>query len=148
MSPASREHKRLTFSRLRVSLLFECLAELDPGMEHCWKMYAGCLQNALPGCSASAWASPHRPDAEPSLCLEYAVKCLASPLRVLLHEATWGQREAAVTELIEKCSEVNLQLLIQGEGSDNGNEMKLRCAAAAATVVLDTVACYMHHPET
>ena len=148
MSPASRADKHLIFSRLRLSLLFECLAELDPGMEHCWKMYAGLLQNALPGCSASARASALRADAEPSLCLEYAVHCLTSPLRVLLHEATWGQREAAVTELVEKCTEVNLQLLTQGEGSDGGNEMKIRCAAAAATAVLDTAACYMQHPAT
>ena len=145
--------ERLTFSNLRMSTLFDCLAALDPGMEHCWELYAACLQKALPGCSTRA-SGPRQhsaflwPNATPSLSLECAAKSLASPLRALLHEASWGQREAAVTKLVEKCSEVDLQLLIQGEGSDNEYDVEMRCAAAAATAVLDAVACYVQHPAT
>ena len=129
-----------TLSELRVSTLFECLEKADPGMEFCLDGFSSCLQTALP--SPGAIRSCRVPP--PSSTLECIVKSLASPLRVLMHEASWARREIVVETILKKCSDFDLERLVAA----TTDEIEVRCAAAAAGIILDTVSCFVRHPAT
>ncbi len=129
-----------TLFELRVSTLFECLEKADPGMEFCLDGFISCLQSALS--SSSSIRSCRAPP--PSSTLECIVKSLASPLRALMHEASWARREIVVETILKKCADFDLEHLVAA----TTNEVEVRCAAAAAGIVLDTVSCFVRHPAT